>query len=205
MRTNGIYDVTRGLTMALAAGVAGLLLYLATRVGEETTIRFWESMGLVAAAGLIVALAQVLGSWTKGLRLRVSPSTFLLAFVPVLVCAGWVLLATQPGNGWQEGRIVSWTQGIGLTNVVHDVGLWHGALAFGLGLMLGLSLDTVPEPERERATARRRAAAAATPMDDAAADDPLAAERAAAAAAAPPTVTVGKGRDDSDARTQHRL
>src|SRR5262249_50247571 len=49
MRTNGLYDSTRGLTLLLAAGVAGLLLYLATEVGQQTTIRFWESMGLVAA------------------------------------------------------------------------------------------------------------------------------------------------------------
>ena len=81
MRTNGLYDATRGLTLALAAGVAGLLLYLATLVGQTTTIRFWESMGLVAAAGLVLALAAVLGSWTKGLRLRLSPGTFLLGFL----------------------------------------------------------------------------------------------------------------------------
>jgi hypothetical protein len=196
MRTNGIYDATRGLTLALAAGVAGLLLYLATDVGQTTTIRFWESMGIVAGAGLVLALAHVLGSWTKGLRLRISPSTFLLAFLPVLVCIGWVLMATQPGNGWHEGTIVSWSHDLGLMNVVHDLGLWHGALAFAFGLMLGISFDTVPVPAPARETVTyRQGPAATTPMDTRVADEPVAAEREAAHTAQPNTATVGRAAD----------
>jgi hypothetical protein len=194
MRTNGLYDATRGLTLALAAGVAGLLLYVATRVGETTTVRFWESMGIVAGAGLVLALAHVLGSWTKGLRLRLSPSTFLLAFLPVLVCVGWVLLATQPGNGWHEGTFVSWSNSLGVLDVAHDLGLWHGVLAFGFGLMLGMSFDTVPAAETVPPLERAPVAAAA-PMDPAVADDPVSAEREAARAAEPHTVTVGPAPD----------
>jgi hypothetical protein len=194
MRTNGLYDTTRGLTLGLAAGVAGLLLYLATLVGQTTTPRFWESMGLVAAAGLVLALAQALGSWTKGLRLRLSPGTFLLGFVPVLVCAGWVLMATQPGNGWHEGTVVSWSTNIGLMDVVHDLGLWHGVLAFALGLTLGMTFDTLPVAERETVAYRQRPTVA-TPMDANIADEPLAAEREAAAQAQPHTVTVGTAAD----------
>jgi len=51
MRRYGLYDVTRGLTTALAAGLAGLLLWTATLVGQQTTVRFWESMGIVASTG----------------------------------------------------------------------------------------------------------------------------------------------------------
>ena len=144
MRRYGLYDATRGLTTAIAAGTAGLLLWLATQVGQQTTLRFWASMGIVAGAGLVLALAQAIGGWTKGLRLRLSPGTFVLGFVPVLVVAGWILMATQPGNGWHDGRIASWSSSLGVLDVVHDLGLWHGVLAFGLGLVLGLSLDTVP-------------------------------------------------------------
>jgi hypothetical protein len=190
MRTNGLYDATRGLTLALAAGVAGLLLYLATRVGETTTGRFWESMGIVAAAGLVLALAHVLGSWTKGLRLRLSPSTFLLAFLPVLVCVGWVLLATQPGHGWHEGTLVSWSNSLGVMDVAHDLGLWHGVLAFGFGLLLGMSFDTVPVLERGPVAVAAPAAGTA-PMDPAVADDPVTAEREAALAAEERTAAVG--------------
>jgi hypothetical protein len=146
MRRYGLYDATRGLTLALAAGLAGLLLYLAAEVGQQSTVRFWEEMGIVAAAGLVLALAPVLGGWTSGLRLRFSPGTFLLGFVPVLVVVGWVLMATQPGNGWHEGRIVSWSHDLGLMGVIHSLGLWHGVLAFGFGLVLGTTLDSVPAP-----------------------------------------------------------
>lgn len=185
MRRYGLYDGTRGLTTAVAAGTAGLLLWCATLVGVQSVTRFWESMGIVAGAGLVVALSQVIGGWTKGGRVRISPTTFLLAFLPVLVCVGWILLATQPGNGWHEGRIVSWSHAIGIFGLVHSLGLWHGALALGLGLVLGMTLDTVPVPA-ETATA---VPAGGMARDDA--DEPLTADRRAADAAEPHTVAVG--------------
>jgi len=147
MRRYGLYDGTRGLTTAIAAGVAGLLLWCATQVGVQSVTRFWEAMGIVAAAGLVLALSQVIGGWTKGGRTRISPATFALAFLPVLVCVGWILLATQPGNGWQEGRFVSWSHSIGIFGIVHSLGLWHGVLAFGFGLVLGMTFDTLPAEE----------------------------------------------------------
>jgi hypothetical protein len=186
MRRYGLYDATRGLTMAVAAATAGVMLWLATQVGQQTTARFWASMGIVAAAGLIVALAQAIGGWTSGLRFRLSLGTLLIGFLPTLVVTAWILMANQPGNGWNEGRIVSWSSSIGVLNVVHDLGLWHGVIAFGLGLVLGLSLDTVPAVEEVTA-----GAAPAPATDRWAADEPLTAERAAAHAAEPRTVVVG--------------
>jgi hypothetical protein len=188
MRRFGIYDVTRGLTTAVAAGTAGLLLWTATQVGQQTTARFWAELGIVAAAGLVLSLAHALAGWTKGLRLRLSPGTFVVGFVPVLVCVGWILMATQPGSGWQEGRIVSWSQSLGVLGIVHAIGLWNGVLAFGSGLVLGLTLDAVPVAD---------AAAGAT--DGSAADDPLTAERDAAHNAEPHTVTVGPRAEVKDA------
>jgi hypothetical protein len=148
MRSYGMYDVSRGLTLLFAAALAGLGLWGAGQVGTQTQGRFWLAMAIVAGAGLLLALANHVGTWTKGLRLRLSPGTFILAFLPVLVCVGWILIESQPGTGWQEGRIHSWSDSIGILGVVHTVGLWQGVLAFGLGLMLGLSFDGVPaEPE----------------------------------------------------------
>jgi len=186
MRRYGLYDATRGLMTAIAAGAAGLLLWLATQVGEQTTLRFWGSMGIVAGAGLIVALAQAVGGWTKGLRLRVSPGTLALGFVPALVVAGWVLMATQPGTGRLEGRITSWSSSLGVLDVVHDVGLWHGVLAFGLGLVLGLSLDTVPAVDETAVTHTPGTAPETAPVvDRRAADEPLTAESDGVLAAEP--------------------
>jgi hypothetical protein len=175
MRRYGLYDLTRGLTTALAAGLAGLLLWTATLVGQQTTVRFWEEMGIVAGAGLVLALAQVLGGWTKGLQLRLSPGTFLLGFGPVLVCVGWILMATQPGTGWHEGRIVSWSHDAGLMGVIHSLGLWHGVLAFGLGLVLGMSFDTVPLPAP--APVEASGPSEDVVMDRRVADEPVTAER----------------------------
>ncbi len=192
MRSYGLYDATRGLTTAFAAGVAGVLLWTAALVGQQTTVRFWEEMGIVAGAGLVLSLAHALAGWTKGLRLRLSPGTFLLGFVPVLVCVGWILMAAQPGSGWHEGRIVSWSQSLGLLGIVHKVGLWNGVLAFGFGLVLGLTLDTVPVAELAPVAEDETAAAEAPmPRDRWAADEPLSAERDAARKAEPNTVVVG--------------
>jgi hypothetical protein len=186
MRSYGMYDASRGLTLALAAALAGLALWGAAQIGTQTTGRFWIAMAIVGAGGLLLALANHVGTWTKGLRLRMSPSTFALAFLPVLVCVGWILLANQPGSGWQEARIDSWSNSIGILGLVHSIGLWRGVLAFGFGLVLGLSFDGVPAPAVEPAPAY------AGPSDAAAgraADEPVAAERrytAGRTAAAPP-------------------
>jgi hypothetical protein len=187
MRRYGMYDVSRGLTLAFAAGLVGLALWGATQVGTQTPGRFWTAVVIVGAAGLVLALANHVGSWTKGLRLRLSPSTFALAFLPALVCVGWILIASQPASGWEEGRIDSWSNTLGILGAVHAIGLWRGVLAFGLGIVLGLSLDGVP----------------AEPAADAsAADEPVTAERRHSAAnrapsgePAPPAEETAQTRD----------
>ena len=178
MRSYGMYDASRGLTLALAAALAGLALWGASEVGTQTTGRFWIAMAIVAAGGLVLALANHVGTWTKGLRMRISPSTFVIAFLPVLVVVGWILIATQPGSGWQEGRIDSWSNSIGILGVVHSMGLWHGVLAFGFGVALGLSFDGVPAPVEEEVAAPAYAGRpAGAPAASRPADEPVAAER----------------------------
>src|SRR5438045_990845 len=118
MRT---YDFHRGLTTALAAGIAGFLLWVATQVGQQTTQRFWMSMGLVAGAGLVMSLSQLAGGWTKWGWPRLSLGVFTLGFLPVLVCVGWILLATQPGSGWNEGRLVNWSHDVGIYGLVYQL------------------------------------------------------------------------------------
>jgi hypothetical protein len=173
-----MYDASRGLTFLFAAALAGLGLWGAAQIGIQTTSRFWLTMVVVAGAGLLVTLAAHVGTWTKGLRLRMSPSTFALAFLPVLVCVGWILLASQPGSGWEEGRIHSWSNSLGILGAVHSIGLWRGALALGFGVVLGLSLDGVPAPVEDEvpAAAPAYAGARGAPAQPAA-DEPVTAER----------------------------
>jgi hypothetical protein len=216
MRRYGLYDATRGLMTALAVGVAGLLLWVATQVGMQTTGRFWASLGIVAGAGLVFALLPAMGSPVAGLRLRLSPGTFLLGFLPTLVVVGFILMATQPGNGWHEGTVAGWSRSLGISGVVHALGLWHGVLAFGLGAVLGMSLDALPVVEtvveRDTVVDRRRDAVTDTtgptwrrrptePVADA--DEPVQAERDAAYTAEPRTVTVGPAgeRDRTETET----
>jgi hypothetical protein len=187
MHSYGLYDASRGLTLAFAAALAGLALWGAGQVGTQTAGRFWIAMAIVAAAGLVLTLANHVGTWTKGLRLRLSPSTFVVAFLPVLVCVGWTLLASQPGAGWEEGRIHSWSDSIGILGAVHSIGLWSGVLAFGLGLVLGLSLDGVPAPMVETAPA---------------ADEPVAAERRWTARREPATPAATSTNEATQTREQ---
>lgn len=196
----GLYDATRGLTTLAAAGIAGLLLWAATRVGQQSDGRYWAELAIVAAAGFVFALSQLVGNWTKGLRVRLSLGTVVFGLLPLLVCVGWTLIAGQPGNGWEEGRIVSWSGSIGLTGLVHDLALWQGVLAFAFGLVLGLSLDAIPETMIVPDVEQRPADVVATtaPIDRRATDEAITAERRAHDAQ-PHTVTVGPGLDDDTA------
>ena len=131
--------VTRGLTTLTGAAVAGALLWFATQVGTESTGAYWATYGLVAAAGLAMALSQILGGWTKWGWPRLSVGVFLLGFLPVLAVAGWVLLARQPAD-WMNTS--NWSRDLGVHGLVQDLGNILPALAFAVGLVLGFVFDT---------------------------------------------------------------
>src|SRR3712207_2475952 len=100
----------------------GFLGWLARDMKREDEGRVWGAMGFLAAAGLVMALSQLFGGWTKWGWPRVSPPVFLLGFIPVAIAVGFVLLATQPEGGWQQGRIEGWSGDLGLTDLVRDLG-----------------------------------------------------------------------------------
>jgi hypothetical protein len=209
MRRYGLYDATRGLTTLAAAGAAGVLLWAATLVGQRTDGRFWAEMGIVAGAGLVMAISQVIGGWTKGLRLRMSAGTFFIAFIPVLIVVGWILMASQPGHGWHEGTIVSWSKNANLMGLIHDLALWHGVLAFGFGLVLGMSFDTVPAlaPAAGPAAAAAAAPAAGPRPVSRTANEPVTAERRelGTPSGRPNEVTVGPHQGRGRGRTPSRM
>ncbi len=137
--------LTRGFSTLAGAAVAGILLWFATQVGAETSGVYWATYGLIAAAGLTMALSQILGGWTKWGWPRFSVGVFLLGFLPVLVAGGWVLLARQPAD-WMNTS--NWSRDLGLDALVGDLGNILPAIAFGIGLTFGLSFDTAG-PRRE--------------------------------------------------------
>ena len=87
-----MYGLTRGPITLLAAGVAGFLVWLATRVDDHTTGGYWGVYGILAGAGLVMALSQLLGGWTKWGSLRMSPAVFVVAFMLLPVLFGIVEL-----------------------------------------------------------------------------------------------------------------
>jgi hypothetical protein len=160
-----MYGLTRATVTLIGAGIAGLLIWIGTHPTPDTTANYWGDLGLVAAAGLVMALSQLLGGWTKWGWPRLSGSVFLLAFIPVLVVAGWILLYDQPSGNWFRDHVQSWSGDIHVRNFVEDMGKYLPVLAFGIGLVLGFSFDTTGPAEpiwRRRRVAGAGAAGPAT-------------------------------------------
>jgi hypothetical protein len=168
-----MYGLTRGTITLLGAGVAGLLIWLATQISDGTNGGYWAIYGLIAAAGLVMAFSQILGGWTKWGLPRLSLNVFLIAFIPVLVVAGWVLLATQPDPNWFRGHVRGWSNDLGIGGLVADLGEYVAVLGFGIGLVFGFTFDTSGPAVHGAFGRRRRVAAvpaggAAPPPEDAA-------------------------------------
>ena len=178
--------ITRGVATLIGAAVAGFLIWLAAQMGDGSAGEYWATYGLIAAAGLTMALSQILGGWTKWGWPRLSAGVFVLGFLPVLLVGGWVLLAAQPADFFNTSN---WSRDLGIDGVVGDLGAVLGAIAFGIGLTLGFTFDTVgpqrdvvvddvrrPEPVATTAPAATTDDGP-TRVDDRAADEPLTAER----------------------------
>jgi hypothetical protein len=132
----------RGVFTVAGAAAAGLLIWISTQIGQGTTGGYWAVYGILAGAGLSMALAQLFGGWTKWGWPRVSIGVFLIGFLPVLVAAGWVLLAGQPNANWFQRHVTSWSGDVGIGGLVDDLRTYLGVLAFGLGLVFGFTFDT---------------------------------------------------------------
>src|SRR3712207_2460212 len=102
-----MYGLNRGTFTLIGAAAAGLLLWLASQMDGDSNSGYWAFVGLLAAAGLTMAISQLLGGWTKWGWPRISGKVLLLGFLPALVAGGLVLLAGQPdggtGSGWAGG------------------------------------------------------------------------------------------------------
>jgi len=166
-----MYGMTRATTTLIAAGVAGLLIWIATRIDHTSVGGFWAVYGLVAGAGLVMALSQLLGGWTKWGWPTLAVTFFLIAFVPIAIASLWIVLAAEPGNGWFHRHVLSWSGDIHIRGLVNDLKEYVAVFAFGIGLVFGFSFDTTG-PRRRAAPVDRRADA-----DRRAADEPLTAER----------------------------
>ena len=145
-----MYGLTRATTTLIFAAVAGLLIWLATQISNDHIGGFWARIGLVAGAGLLMALSQLLGGWTKWGWPRLSAAVFLIAFVPVVLVSLWVILAGEPGNGWFHSHVLEWSSDVHVSGVVNDLLYYIPVLAFGSGLVFGFSFDTTGPRMRDQ-------------------------------------------------------
>jgi hypothetical protein len=135
---------TRVSALLLGAAGAGVLIWLAGRFDSQTRHDYWISLGLVAAAGLVLGIAH--------LRSAADRRGGLLVALPAAAVAVWVALAAQPTGS----DVMRWSRDIGIGGVVRDLGVHAGVLAFGAALVVGTaavllprrSPATVTEPER---------------------------------------------------------
>src|SRR5437868_13958049 len=127
-----MYDMNRGLATLIGAGIAGGMIYVAsTYLDDTTTGGYWAVYGIVAGAGLVVALSQLLGGWTKWGSPRMSPAVFIMAFLPALVAAGWIAVAGQPHGNTAQSHVLNWSGDIGIRGLVRAMIEYVGVLAFG--------------------------------------------------------------------------
>jgi hypothetical protein len=154
-----MYGLTRGTVTLIGVAVAGLLIWLATQINDHSTGGYWAVYGLIAAAGLTMALSQLLGGWTKWGWPRLSVNVLLLAFIPTLIAAGWVVVAHQPTPNWFRDHVLNWSDDIGILGLVRDLTEYVSVLAFGIGLVFGFSFDTSGPAAYGPFGRRRRAAA----------------------------------------------
>jgi len=145
-----MYGLTRATTTLLAAGVAGLLIWIGTQINDKSVGGFWAVYGLIAGAGLVMALSQLLGGWTKWGWPRLAIMFLLIAFVPIAIVSLWVVLAAEPGNGWFHRHVLSWSGDLHIRGLVNDLKEYVSVFAFGIGLVFGFSFDTTGPIARGR-------------------------------------------------------
>jgi hypothetical protein len=132
--------VTRAPATLLGAASAGALLWFsAAHVDRSTTGGYWAAYGLAAAAGLVFGLSQLRGGGGH-------PPAMLVVFLAVLIVAGWVIVGMQPSSNWFAHHVRSWSDDIGVGDVVGSLGTWLGVLAFGIGATLAAVAEPIGRP-----------------------------------------------------------
>jgi hypothetical protein len=140
--------LVRGLFTLLGVVAAGFLIWLATLFTLDATGEFWAAMGLLAAAGFVLGISQVLGGWTKWGLPVLSPGVFLFGFLPALILGGGILLATRDTGQGTRDTVSGWAQDLGIESFVQDMSLFQGAIALAIGLVFSFVFDTAG-PRRE--------------------------------------------------------
>ena len=144
----------RALCTLVGAAAAGFLLWYVPHFDRWSTSGYWAVMGLMLIAGVVIGVSQA------AFRDGNPRASFLLAFLPVFVAAGWVILAAQPEANWVQDHVVEWSGDLGIDHAVRNLAEHVSVLAFGLGVIFGLTFE--PAMLRRRSVAPVVAPVAAT-------------------------------------------
>jgi hypothetical protein len=137
--------LTRASLTLLAAAATGALLWSASQFDISSNGGYWAAMGVIAAGGLLFGLAQLRGGGG-------SPGAMLLiAFLPILVVAMWIVVSAQPDPNTYRNHVIVWSHNMGIGAAVAAIAAWNGVVAFGTGLVLGLALEPWGFVRRRRA------------------------------------------------------
>jgi hypothetical protein len=134
--------VVRGVVTLLGVAGAGFLVWLATTFDLASTREYWAAMAILAAAGVVLGLSQLVGGWTKWGAPTISPGVLLIGFLPTFVAVGGILVATRPTGTSGGDQVAGWIGDIGLDGVAGDLIVFQGVLAFGLGIVFTFVFDT---------------------------------------------------------------
>ena len=157
----------RVLTTLAAAAAAGFLVWFAPHFHRWTTGGYWGVVALMAIAGALIGLSQLCG------RDGNPTAGFLVAFLPVLVAAGWVILTAQPQENWVRDHVLSWSGEMGIEHTVHNLGEHVAVLAFGLGVVFGLTFEPKMVRRSPKKTHGAPTAGASAPNRPPGAADPV--------------------------------
>jgi hypothetical protein len=114
--------------MVLGAAASGVLIWFAGRFDSPNQHDYWISIGLLAAAGLVMGLAL--------LRRGAGRGAGTIVALPFVAATLWIVLAAQPNGG---GTIRTWSHDIGIGGIVADLAVNVGVIAFGATALFGAS------------------------------------------------------------------
>ena len=145
-----MYGLTRATTTVFAAATAGFLLWIGTRFSNDQIGGYWARLGLLAVAGLVMALPRLVCGRGKLESSGAVIAVLLFAFVPVAAVSLWVIVAGEPRAGSFHNHVLLWTRDIHVSGLVTDLLSYAPVLAFATGLVFGCSFVTTRSEMRDR-------------------------------------------------------
>ena len=113
----------------------GVGLWLAAHCDTGQPAATGPRSALRRGGGLLLGLAQL-----RAPRRQRAPGCSSSRALPIAVAAGWVLVVAQPDPNGCATTCATWSADLGIADVVHYVAPYVAVLAFGIGLVFGLTL-----------------------------------------------------------------